>query len=117
MDNLTTVSFLRAKVGEFIHQRQWEKFHTPKNLSMSIAIEAAELMEHFQWIDNRESLDLKSIPEVAAEVKDELADILIYCLSFANSFEIDIVSAIDEKMQKNETRFPRTLSQTSKDTE
>lgn len=102
-DNDTTIAELRQAVDNFIARRQWGPFQTPKNLAMSIAIEAAELMEHFQW-----GADQELSADDAAAVAAELADILIYCLSFANSCEIDLSQAIELKLRLNEARFPPT---------
>lgn len=106
MDSKITFSQLRDMVSFFISERNWERFHTPKNVAMSIAIEAAELQEHFQWLSTEESQNYVQVPENHAAVADELADILIYCLSFANISEIDMTSAIIKKLQSNEKRFP-----------
>ena len=97
-DAETAVEEIKARVAAFVAARDWEKFHQPKNLAMSIAIEAAELMEHYQW-DKGEDVNL-------AEVAEELADILIYCVSFANACGIDMAAAIAAKLDKNEGRFP-----------
>ena len=105
-DGRTTVGELREAVARFIAARDWEQFHTPKNLGMSIAIEAAEIMEHFQWLTIEESKELVKEPEKRAEVADELADVVIYCLSFANCAEIDVSEAVLKKLARNETRFP-----------
>ena len=106
MDQTTTISDLRAAVHQFVNAREWERYHTPKNLAMSIAIEAAEIMEHFQWQSREESQALLADPRAHAEVADELADVLIYCLSFANSAQIDVSDAIYKKLARNEQRFP-----------
>ena len=106
MDQTTTISDLRAAVEQFVHARDWERYHTPKNLAMSIAIEAAEIMEHFQWQSLEESQALLANATTHAEVADELADVLIYCLSFANNAQIDVSDAIYKKLTRNEQRFP-----------
>lgn len=106
MDDTTTVGALRSAVDKFVSERDWYVFHTPKNLAMSIAIEAAEIMEHFQWHDADASVDRLNDPEVRAEVADELADVLIYCLSFANTTGIDVSQAVLAKLERNQGRFP-----------
>ena len=106
-DAQTTLSYLREKVAEFVAARNWEPFHNPKNLAMSIAIETAELQEHFQWLTIEESREYVRSAEQRAEAADELADILIYCLSFANTADIDVSDAILKKLARNEHRFPR----------
>ncbi len=105
MDNTTTVDDLRRAVQEFV-ARDWERYHTPKNLAMSIAIETAELMEHFQWLTIEESQARVTNDAARAEIADELADVLIYALSFANSSGIDVSDAIFRKLARNQTRFP-----------
>ena len=106
MDDRTTIADLRAEVAEFVAARDWTGYHTPKNLSMSIAIEAAEIMEHFQWLTVAEAVELAQEPSARAEVADELADVLIYCLSFANATGIDVAAAVRAKLARNELRFP-----------
>lgn len=105
MDAETTVGQLKADVAAFVDARAWAVYHTPKNLAMSIAIEAAEILEHFQWLTPAESADLLGDPATHAAVADELADVLIYCLSFANQCQIDISDAVQKKLARNETRF------------
>ena len=106
MDDFTTVGDLRAAVHSFVERRDWYQYHTPKNLVMSIAIEAAEIMEHFQWLTAAESAAVLDDPEMHHAVADELADVIIYCLSFANSAKIDITTAVLAKLARNESRFP-----------
>jgi dCTP diphosphatase len=105
-DTRTTVGALRQAVAGFVDNRDWRPFHTPKNLSMSIAIEAAELMEHFQWLTTEEAQEAVADPGERAAVADELADILIYCLSLSNALDLDITSAVLTKLQANEHRYP-----------
>lgn len=105
-DANTTIAQLRDEVQQFVQERDWEKYHTPKNIGMSIAIEAAEIMEHFQWSSNQESMALVREPETKNLVADELADVLVYCLILAHQAEIDISSAVRSKMERNQGRFP-----------
>ena len=105
-DANTTVGALRQAVAGFVDARDWQPFHTPKNLSMSIAIEAAELMEHFQWLTNEEVQVSVHRPDETAAVADELADVLIYCLSLSNALDLDVSSAVLGKLQTNEYRYP-----------
>lgn len=106
MDGTTTIADLRKEVADFVAARDWNGYHTPKNLAMSIAIEAAEIMEHFQWISVAEAAQLARSPATQAEIADELADVLIYCLSFANATGIDVAAAVRAKLARNEHRFP-----------
>ena len=105
-DQETSVGELREAVKQFVSARDWEGFHNPKNLAMSIAIEAAEIMEHFQWGTIEEGKVLMKDDAGRAEVADELADVMIYCLSFANASGIDVSEAILKKLARNEKRFP-----------
>jgi NTP pyrophosphatase (non-canonical NTP hydrolase) len=105
-DTDTTFSQLRDEIQQFVQERDWGKYHTPKNLGMSIAIEAAEIMEHFQWYSSQKSVDLVRQPEIKKLVAEELADVIIYCLALADQTEIDISSAVRSKMKRNRDRFP-----------
>ena len=105
-DAETAVSDLRKLVHEFVAERDWEQFHAPKNLAMALAIEAAELMEHFQWINVEASRRVRQDPEKLGEVSDELADVLCYALAIANELEIDVTRAMSVKMEKNRQKYP-----------
>ncbi len=105
-DQAVTVGALKEAVHHFVEARDWYQYHTPKNLAMCIAIEAAEIMEHFQWQSLDDSAALMADETARAAVADELADVLIYCLSFANSSGIDVSTAIHKKLARNEVRFP-----------
>ncbi len=101
-----TVAQLRDLVEDFVARRDWHQFHTPKNLSMSLAIEAAELMEHFQWLTAEQSRAVGGEAEKLAEVGDELADVLCYALALANELRLDLSTALRRKMVKNEQKYP-----------
>lgn len=105
-DEQITLGALRLAVHQFVAERDWVRYHSPKNLAMSIAIEAAEMMEHFQWLSTEEAAERMGDAAARAEVADELADVLIYCLSFANSSGIDISQSIQQKLARNQVRFP-----------
>jgi NTP pyrophosphatase (non-canonical NTP hydrolase) len=105
-DPVTTVAALRDLVRRFVDQRDWHKFHTPKNISMALAIEAAELMEHFQWLDGPASRSVGERPEKIAAIGEELADVLCYALALANELDIDVATALRDKMVKNEQKYP-----------
>ncbi len=105
-DSTTTLAELRKLVADFVEKRDWNQFHSPKNLSMSLAIEAAELMEHFQWLTLDESRTIADQPQRLAEVADELADVLCYALALANELKFDLAAAIRTKMQKNAQKYP-----------
>lgn len=106
MDSQTTIADLKGSVSKFVTDRKWEKYHTSKNLAMSIAIEAAELMELFQWRSGQAGQELLLNPEKKNEIGEEMADILIYCLAFANQAGLDISELVMAKLEKNESRFP-----------
>jgi len=109
-DASTTLTDLREIVRRFVEERDWRQFHSPKNLSMSLAIEAAELMEHFQWIDAAESRRIGDDPIKLGEVRDEIADVLCYLLALANELDLDLSTAICDKMVKNAAKYPAELS-------
>ncbi|MDE0735220.1 MAG: nucleotide pyrophosphohydrolase, partial [Pirellulaceae bacterium] len=105
-DHEMTVEGLRAQVAEFVTAREWEPFHSPKNLSMALSIEAAELMEHFQWISMEESSRISADPRKLEAVGEELADVLCYALALANTLEIDVATTLAAKMKKNAIKYP-----------
>ena len=105
-DVQTTVAELRQLVGQFVRERNWGQFHTPKNLSMSLAIEAAELMEHFQWLTAEESRAVAQDDARREAAGEELADVLCYALALANELGLDVATAMREKMRKNELKYP-----------
>lgn len=105
-DQTTTLEELRVRVAEFVKARQWEIFHSPKNLSMALAIEAAELMEHFQWISMEASREIVGEQEKHQAVGEELADVICYALALANALQIDISTTVQAKMMKNATKYP-----------
>ena len=105
-DHDITLADLRQRVAEFVAARDWEQFHVPKNLSMSIAVEAAELMEHFQWLTHEQAAAAMQDEAKRADVTDELADVLIYALGLANTLDVDVSTAILSKLERNERRFP-----------
>jgi NTP pyrophosphatase (non-canonical NTP hydrolase) len=96
-------------VERFVHDRDWESAHSPKNLSMAIATEAAELMEIFRWMPEAESVaELERVErgELGNAAIEELADIVIFCLAFANRARVDLTLAIISKMEKNAEKYP-----------
>jgi len=93
-------------VAEFIAARDWQQHHTPKNLSASIAIEAAELLEHFQWLTDEQAAAALQDADKLSAVADEMADVVIYALSLANALDVDVSEAVLGKLERNEKRFP-----------
>src|SRR5262245_52458689 len=109
-DSTTTFAELRELVRRFVDERDWRQFHSPKNLSMSLAIEAAELMEHFQWIDAAESRRLADDPAQLAAVREEIADCCCYLLALSNELQLDLAAAVRDKMVKNAAKYPAEQS-------
>ena len=105
-DAETTVAQLRELVARFVAERDWKQFHSPKNLSMALAIEAAELMEHFQWLDQAESRDVAGDDARRSAAGEELADVLCYALAMANELGLDVSRTMLDKMRKNELKYP-----------
>ncbi len=106
-DASTTIQQLRDRVRRFVAERNWQSYHSPKNISMAMAIEVAELMEHFQWLTNDASRLVGHNPDQLELVRDELADVLCYVLALANELDIDVSQALHTKMEKNERKYPR----------
>ncbi len=105
-DTQTTLAELREAVRQFVDERDWQQFHSPKNLSMALAIEAGELMEHFQWLDGEATRNLSESPEKLAAIGEELADVLSYMLALANSLDIDLAATHEKKMVRNRAKYP-----------
>lgn len=97
---------LSDRLREFAAARDWEKFHTPKNLSSALSVEASELLEIFQWLTPEESSAVMADDKNRAAVLDEMADVLIYLVRMADVLDVDLVVAANAKVSRNETRFP-----------
>ena len=95
---------LQEKIRAFVKKRDWEQFHSPKNLAMALSVEAAELLEHFQWLSQKQSLELSA--DVRQEVAMEMADVLIYLCRLADRLDIDLLAAAGEKMELNGKKYP-----------
>ena len=105
-DSETTLAELRRIVRQFVDERDWHRFHTPKNLAMSLSIEAAELMEHFQWLSAEQSRAVVEDEQQRAAVAEELADVLCYVLAMANELKLDLSTAVRDKIGKNALKYP-----------
>jgi dCTP diphosphatase len=105
-DQTTTVAALRDLMRGFVSERDWQQFHSPKNLAMAAAVEAAELMEHFLWIDNDESARLMQDPAKRAPVADEIADVVGVCLALCNALGLDLSEIFTDKMARNAMKYP-----------
>ena len=99
---------IKQIVREFSSERNWDKYHTPKNLSMALSVEASELVEIFQWLTQDESKNIDS--KEIQSVKDEIADILIYLIRIADKLDIDLEEVVLEKIKKNAEKYPVELS-------
>lgn len=105
-DSATTIAELKTRVLAFVREREWEQFHSPKNLSMALAAEAGELMEHFLWATPEQSGAVAKDPAKRGKIADELADVVIYALEFANITGLDVAAAIETKMAANAKKYP-----------
>ncbi len=101
-----TLEALHQRLRDFAAARDWEPFHTPKNLVMALSGEVGELTALFQWLTPEESAAWRSDPELEANVVDEMADVTLYLLQLANSLGVDLVAAAHAKIDRNERRFP-----------
>lgn len=97
---------LRELVAAFAHERDWEQFHTPKDLAAGLSVEAAELLELFLWKTPSEVEVMVQQPEARERMAEELADVLIFCLNFANRLDLDITSAMTTKLAANGRKYP-----------
>jgi dCTP diphosphatase len=105
-DSTTTVAALREAMRRFVAERDWEQFHSPKNLVMGLSVEAAELMEHFLWVDNEASQRVADDPARLTEVADEMADVALYLLALSNTLGIDLSDAITAKLARTALKYP-----------
>jgi len=95
---------LAQELRRFVKDRDWDQFHSPKNLSMALAVEVAELLEHFQWLTEQETAELP--PEKLAGIREEIGDVLIYLVRLADVLGIDPLEAAEDKLAKNEEKYP-----------
>ncbi len=95
---------LRNRLRAFAAERDWDQFHSPKNLSAALSVEAAELLEHFQWLKEDESFALS--PEKRAKVAEEIADVLLYLVRIADKLDIDVLDAALKKIEANAKKYP-----------
>jgi dCTP diphosphatase len=102
--HLTTLEELRNALQRFAAARDWNQFHSPKNLAIALSVEAAELLEHFQWMSEVESTALN--PDQHAKVREEVADVFLYLVRLADKLGIDLMSAAVDKIELNSARYP-----------
>ena len=100
------VARLQRRLAEFAAARDWQPYHTPKNLAAALSVEASELVEIFQWSTPEESMRVMADPDSAHRVRDEVADVLAYLLRLCDVLGIDPLAALDAKIDRNERRFP-----------
>ena len=105
-DENTVVRELRESVRQFLNERDWKKYHNPKDLAESVCIEASELLQIFQWIKAEESQQFKKDPSKVQRIEEELADVIIYCLSMANTLNLDLTKAVLTKIEQNKKKYP-----------
>ena len=106
VDEETTIEELKKLVAKFRDERNWKKYHNPKDLAVSISIEAAELLEKFQWKSNEETEEMLKNKEKLEKISEELADIIDYCLSFSDVTGIDISGVVKKKIEENKKKYP-----------
>jgi dCTP diphosphatase len=106
MDADTTLQYIKDIIARFTAERDWQQFHSPKNVAMALAAEAGELMAHFRWTAAGEDAGVLNDPQSLREVRHELADVLLLLAEFANVSGIDIADAVREKMEINAERYP-----------
>ena len=100
------VNALQARLRVFAAERQWQPFHTPKNLAMALMVEAAELTEIFQWMTPEQSLAVRDDPALTEPIADEVADVLLYLLQLADHAGVDLAQAVENKLRKNAVKHP-----------
>lgn len=98
------LSEIQQALREFAAERDWDQFHSPKNLAMALSVEASELLEHFQWLTETQSAKLDE--ETRSQVRDEIADVQVYLVRLADKLNINILEAVVQKMEKNEQKYP-----------
>ena len=98
---------LRDLVRVFVDERDWDQFHTPKNLASALSVEAAELLEHFQWLQTGRAEELGAAK--LKEVRHEMADVLVYLVRLADKLDVDLFQAVEEKMVLNRAKYPAEL--------
>lgn len=101
---------LVEKVNNFAEKRDWDQFHSPKNLSMALSAEAGELLDIFQWLKEEDSLKENIDVDLREEAEDELADIFIYLIRLSQKLDIDLIQAANQKLETNKEKYPIDLS-------
>lgn len=104
------ISNIQKRLDDFAKQRNWDQFHSPKNLSMALAVEAAELLEIFQWLTEEQSREIINNEKEMSLIKEEIADVVIYLVRLADKLNVDIEKAVLEKIALNEKKYPVELA-------
>ena len=102
-----SLSALSEALQQFADERDWQQFHSPKNLAMALTVEAAELQEHFQWLSEKQSRDLDD--KVRTQVRQEIGDVMNYLIRLADQLEIDLVDAATDKVEENKRKYPAEI--------
>ncbi|MFD8428078.1 nucleotide pyrophosphohydrolase [Streptomyces coelicoflavus] len=105
-DDPRDLAALRRRLAAFAAARDWQPYHTPKNLAAALSVEASELLEIFQWLTPEQSARVMTDPDTAHRVRDEVADVLAYLLQFCEVLGVDPLAALEAKIERNESRFP-----------
>ena len=100
----TELETIKLRLREFARERDWDQFHSPKNFSMALIVECAELVEHFQWLTDEQSKNLPA--DTLEEVSLEMADIMIYLIRLADKLDVDLLDAVDKKIELNAIKYP-----------
>ena len=108
--SLMDIDYYKIVLAKFAEERDWDQFHSPKNLVMALAGEVGELLEIFQWLSEEQSMDVFKNENVLRKIKEEIADITIYLIRLSDKLNIDIVSAVDAKISINHSKYPVDLA-------
>ncbi|WP_420421698.1 nucleotide pyrophosphohydrolase [Simkania sp.] len=108
-DNQLNIKEMQEYSQRFVEEREWDQYHTPKNIAMGIAIEASELMEIFQWLTENESFEVINDPKKREQISDEIGDVLHYLIRLSTLLDIDLNQAFWNKIKKTEAKYPPKL--------
>jgi len=109
IDDLMRVKELKEKVRDFVNERDWGRYHHPKELAISMAIEVAELLEIFQWDEKADIQDIKNNRETIDRIKEEVADVMMYILCLSNQLDLDLSEAVLAKLEKNRAKYDKNV--------
>ena len=108
-DDMTPIKELKDRIKHFVDERNWSKYHHPKELAISVVIEAAELLEIFQWDEKKDIQHIKNDQKVMNKIKEEIADVMMYILSLSNQLDFDLTEAILTKLEKNRIKYDKSF--------